>query len=104
MSGHESSSPESPELVPGLANPRALSLERFPVRTREGSTTRSAWRLLVASDQGEGAIVFVEASPAETFYRGDGIFLGWAQERMAAAYQALRPEPEYDGFQMQQMG
>ena len=96
--------PDSPELVPGLTNPRGLSLDRFPVRTREGSTTRSAWRLLVSSAEGEGSIVFVEASPAETFYRGDGIFLGWPQERMAAAYRALRPEPEYDGFQMQQMG
>ncbi len=106
MAGHESASPESKpaELVAGLTNPRALALERFPVRTREGSTTRSAWRLSASCDQGDGAIVFVEASPAETFYRGDGIFLGWAQERMAAAYRALRPEPEDDGFQTQQMG
>lgn len=96
--------PDVPNLVPGLSNPRAISLERFPVRTREGSTTRSAWRLSVSSDQGEGTIVFVEASPAETFYRGDGMFLGWTQERMAAAYQALLPKPADDGFATQQMG
>ncbi len=96
--------PDAPELVPGLSNPRAISLERFPVRTREGATTRSAWRLSASCDQGDGAIVFVEVSPVETFYRGDGIFLGWTQERMAAAYGALLPKPELDGFATQQMG
>ncbi|MGH9441034.1 MAG: hypothetical protein ACRD16_02045 [Thermoanaerobaculia bacterium] len=110
MSNPESASPESAspesrvEIVPGLTNPRALSLDRFPVRTREGSTTRSAWRLEVASDRGAGAIVLVETSAAETFYRGDGVFLGWPQDRMAAAYRALLPKPEDDGFVMQQMG
>jgi len=99
-----STSPDSPELVPGLKNPRALGLERFPIRTREGSTTQSGWRLLVESDRGGGAIVFVEASPAQTFYRGEGVFLGWDQDRLASAYRALLPEPEHDGFEMQQMG
>jgi hypothetical protein len=91
-------------LVPGLSIPRALSLERFLIRTREGSTTQSAWRLSVASEQGEGAIVFVEVSPEETFFRGDGVFLGWPQDRLAAAYSILLPKPEHDGFEMQQMG
>jgi hypothetical protein len=94
----------SDEPVPGLTNPRALSLDRFLIRTRASSSTQSGWRLLVASEQGEGAIVFVEVAPEETFYRGDSVFLGWTQERLAAAYRALLPKPESDGFEMLQMG
>jgi len=46
----------------------------------------------------------VEISPEEMFYRGEGVFLGWRQERMAAAYLALLPKPEDDHFEMQQLG
>jgi len=106
LSGPESPSPESgsPEPVAGLTNPRALSLERFPIRTRASSSTQSGWRLQVESDQGGGAIVLVESSPAETFYRGEGVFLGWPQDRLAAAYDALLPKPEHDGFEISQLG
>ena len=90
--------------VPGLTTPRALSLVRFPIRTRASAWTQSGWRLLVASEQGEGAIVFIEVTLDETLYRGDGIFLGWTQERLAAVYKTLLPKPEADGFEMQQMG
>jgi hypothetical protein len=98
--------PESvpPELVAGLTNPRALGLERFPVGLRGESALQSAWRLSVDSDEGPGAITLVELSRDETFYRGEGIFLGWRQERLAAAYRALLPKPEEDGFQTQQLG
>jgi hypothetical protein len=96
--------PDSAEPVPGLTSPRALSLDRFLIRTRASSSTQSGWRLRIASEQGEGTIVFVEVSSEETFYRGDGVFLGWPQERMEAAYRALLPTPEDDGFAMQQMG
>jgi hypothetical protein len=96
--------PDAPNLVSGLMNPRSLSLERFLIRTRASSSTQAGWRLLVESDQGGGAIVFVEVSPEETFYRGDGVFLGWPQDRLAAAYDALLPKPEPDGFVTQQMG
>ena len=92
------------ELVPGLTNPRGLALDRFPIRLRDGSATQSAWRLSVESDEGQGAIILVEPSPAETFYRGEGVFLGWPQDRLASAYQALLPKPEADGFHMQQLG
>lgn len=94
----------SDEIVPGLTNPRALALDRFPIRLREGSTTQSAWRLSVSSEEGQGAIVFVEMSPEEAFYRGEGIFLGWPQDRMTLAYRALLPNPEADGFEIQQLG
>ena len=46
----------------GLTEPRALSLERFPVRTRERRVAHSGWRLAIASVQGEGANVLVEVS------------------------------------------
>ena len=92
------------EVVPGLTNPRTLGLDRFPIRQREGSTTQAAWRLSVASEEGPGAIVIVETSPEQTLYRGEGIFLGWAQERLAFAYQALLPGSEADGFEVPQLG
>ena len=91
-------------LVPGLRNPRVLALDRFLIRLRDGSATQSAWRLSVESEEGQGAIILVEASPAETFYRGEGIFLGWDQDRLGSAYRALLPKPEADGFDMQQLG
>ncbi|HEY3122950.1 MAG TPA: hypothetical protein VGK70_02685 [Thermoanaerobaculia bacterium] len=96
------SAPE--ELVAGVTNPRALGLERFPIGLRGESAIQSAWHLSVASDEGPGAITRVEISPEETFYRGEGVFLGWRQERMAAAYLALLPKPEDDRFEMHQLG
>lgn len=92
------------EIVPGLRNPRVLALDRFLIRLRDESTTQSAWRLSVESDEGPGAIILVEASPEETFYRAEGVFLGWSQDRLASAYRALLPKPEADGFQVQQLG
>ena len=92
------------EIVPGVRNPRVLALDRFLIRLRDGSATQSAWRLSVESDEGQGAIILVEASPAETFYRAEGVFLGWPQDRLASAYRALLPKPEADGFHMQQLG
>jgi hypothetical protein len=90
--------------VPGLTNPRVLSLERFLIRLRDGSATQSAWRLAVECDEGQGAIILVEVSPAETFFRAEGVFLGWPQDRLGSAYLALLPKPEADGFNLQQLG
>jgi hypothetical protein len=94
----------SPETVPGLTNARALALDRMPIRTREGGATLSAWRLSAGSDQGEGAIVLVEVGPGESWYRGDGVFLGWTAERLREAYAALRPRTGESGFEIQQLG
>ncbi len=88
----------------GLKNPRALGLERFPVGLRGESALQSAWHLSVASDEGTGGITRVEISPHETFYRGEGVFLGWRQERLAGAYEALRPKPEEESFELPQLG
>jgi hypothetical protein len=81
------------EPVPGLTDVVAQPLERHPIRTREGATTLSAWRLAATSAQGAGAIVHVEITPRDSIFRGEGVFLGWDQERLAAAYRALLPEP-----------
>jgi hypothetical protein len=89
--------------VEGLTNPRSLGLERFPIRARQMSATLSAWRLTIASEQGEGTITLVEAS-SEVFYRGDGIFLGWSQDRLLSAYEALAPKDETAPLETQQLG
>jgi hypothetical protein len=70
---------------------------RISVRARDAGHTFSAWALSVETAQGPGSIVKVEPSPAEAYWRGDGVFLGWTTERLAAAWDALRaaePEPE----------
>ena len=90
--------------VPGLTDVRAEPPERHPIRTREGSTTRAGWRLSVSSAEGPGAIVLVDVSSDESFYRGEGIFLGWDQERLAAAYRGLRPEPAGADPEFAQLG
>ncbi len=95
---------EAADPVPGLTHARGVALERFPIRTREGSSTRSAWRLSVEAGEGQGSITLVDAVAGTPLYRGDGVFLGWAQERMAAAYTALLPKPETETFETQQLG
>ncbi len=91
-------------IVPGLTHPKMLGLERFLIRLRDGSTTQSAWRLSVESGEGRGSIIYVELSPEETFFRGDGVFLGWQQDQMASAYKALLPTPEGPPLETQQLG
>jgi len=90
--------------LPELTGARGEPLELHPIRTREGASTLSAWRLVVSSPRGAGAIVLVEASPERTFYRGEGIFLGWDQERLAEAYRALLPEPAGADPEFAQLG
>ncbi len=94
----------SEEPVPGLAEARMVGLERVPVRTREGSVTLSAWRMTVESAAGSGSIVLVETSGGGSFYRGEGVFLGWPQELMAQAYAALQPDGEEPGMGLPQLG
>jgi hypothetical protein len=91
-------------VVEGLTNPRSLGLERSPIRARQTLVTLSAWRLRIASEQGEGTIILVEPSSEEVFYRGDGIFLGWPQDRLASAYAALAPKDEAAPLETQQLG
>jgi len=102
--GDDTQAGQPPALVPGLTNPRTLSLERFAIRTRTGAATQSAWRLSIVSEEGQGAIILVEVSPGETFYRGDGLFLGWPQDRMEEAYRCLLPKDDGSTFEMHQLG
>jgi hypothetical protein len=70
-------------------------IARMAVRARGSGHTFSAWALSVETDRGPGSIVRVEPSPDETYWRGDGVFLGWTTERLAAAWEILRAaEPE----------
>ena len=83
---------EQPEpTLPGLTNARGLGLSRVPIRVRESAVTLGGWRLLVATDQGDGSITLVDSATPEAIYRGDGIFLGWPSDRLAAAYALLAP-------------
>jgi hypothetical protein len=77
-----------------LTNPRGVRLERFSIRSREASVTLSAWRLDVGADEGSGTITLVEGSPGPSFFRGDGVFLGWPQGRLSGAYEALVPKTQ----------
>ena len=73
----------------GLTHVVAQPLERAAVRRRENQSTTSAWRLEIACEQGRGGIVLIELTAQTSCFRGDGIFLGWSQERLAEAYQML---------------
>ena len=79
-------------------------LERVNVRSRGSQVTRSAWRLEASSPAGSGSIVLLELSAEESFYRGDGIFLGWSQDRLAGAYQALAPKSDEPEPELPQLG
>lgn len=90
--------------VAGLTNPRGLGLSRVPVRARELSMTVSAWRLSLVSDEGEGTITLVELTREQLLYRGDGVCLGWTQERLARASEALTPKDETAEPEAPQLG
>jgi hypothetical protein len=93
---------ESP--LEGLSNAHVIALERFPIRTRESSSTLSAWRLEIATDAGEGTIYLVEISPDRAIFRGGGVLLGWPQPRLEALYHALKPAAEESSSQTPQLG
>jgi hypothetical protein len=95
---------ESEPLVPGLTQPQTLGLERCPIRTRESGVTQAGWRLSVASPEGSGSIALVELARAAAVFRGDGVFLGWPQDRLAAAYAALTPTDSEPPFETAQLG
>jgi len=87
--------PTEPKAVPGLEGATATPPERVPARTREGRVTLAAWRMAVSTPNGPGAIVLVETNVGAVF-RGEGIFLGWAQDTLDAAYRALVPKTTSD--------
>src|SRR5215471_7022225 len=90
----------------GLTGIAVRPLERVPVRRRESGVTTSAWRLDVTCQQGQGGIVFVDGPPPGPHYRGEGIFLGWPQERLAEAYKTLNAmiADSDSSFELSQLG
>ena len=75
-----------------------------PIRLREAGTTLGAWKLMLASDEGDGAITLVEPAGQAPLYRGEGVCLGWNQERLAAAYAALQPRDDEPQLELPQLG
>ena len=96
--------PQFPELDRLLAEPWTSALDRFLLRTREGASTRSGWRVSFSNERGTGAIVQVELDAGGTLYRGDGVFLGWAQESLAEGYRRLLPRADEERFEPTQLG
>ena len=83
-----------------VTNPVVRSMERVPIRTRESNVMRSAWRMEVSCDEGAGAIVLVD----DAIYRGEGFFLGWPQEELAAAYASAQKQDDEPPFELMQLG
>lgn len=78
---------------------------RVPIRSREDAVTLSAWRLFLLADEGEGMITRIDSADASPpLYRGDGVCLGWAQERLATAYAALLPRDDAPALEFMQLG
>ena len=83
---------DSPREISGLKDIVSTPPERVPARWRNSAVTCSAWRMEVHSDRGAGSIAVVEVSPTETYFRGEGVFLGWRQKDLATVYQELLPD------------
>jgi len=97
--------PDTGALVPGLTDPRRVALERHPIRTREGRSILSGWRMTIAAREGEGTITRVDLPSVDgALHRGEGLFLGWPEERLAAAYAALLPMEEPTSPTLPQLG
>jgi uncharacterized damage-inducible protein DinB len=79
------------------------SLERMPTGVREIGTTVSAWKMTVDSEHGVGTITLIDVS-GHPIYRGDGIFLGWPQDKLKDEYQRLNKPPDEPKFELMQLG
>lgn len=90
-------------VIEGLGEVRASEPERVVLRMRGSTVTVSGWRISVEAPRGPGSIVLAE-SGGQKFYRGEGVFLGWTQERLEAAYRALLPPSQGPGDDHMQLG
>lgn len=88
----------------GLTGIAAAPPQRVPIRTRSTNVTQAGWRMELRCDQGRGAVVLAETSPGETYHRGEGLFLGWPQDSLAALYEALRPRADDAPLDTPQLG
>ena len=96
--------PEDPTVLCGLTGVTPEPLGRIPVRSRGASFTSAAWRLAFSAREGTGAVVLVEAGPGEAYYRGEGIALGWPQERLEALYRGCLDTTGGDVLELPQFG
>lgn len=92
-----------PKRIAGLTDPEVRPLERVAIRLRESSVTLSAWRMTVSGPEGAGLLVRVE-TPGGALYRGEGWFLGWAQEAMSTAWAELLPPTDSERLDIPQLG
>jgi hypothetical protein len=88
--------------IEGLGSVIPAAPARTAIRVREVSVTISAWRIEIDSPRGHGWITLAEHGGS--WYRGDGVFLGWPQPRLQAAWQALLPAPEKAELDFPQLG
>jgi len=79
--------------IEGLGEVSATEPTRTALRMRGAGVTTAGWRISVQAPRGTGNILLAEQA-AQRFYRGDGVFLGWPQERLDAAWRALLPPSE----------
>ena len=84
----------APRDVAGLTAVIIDSFRRAPLRTRASNITRAGWRLELSCSEGRGAVVVAEASAAEVWHRGEGLLLGWPQEKLEELYKALTASDE----------
>jgi len=91
-----------PVEIEGLGSVTPSAPARENIRVREATVTLSAWRIDVASPRGPGWIVLAEHDAS--WYRGDGVFLGWPQQRLEGAWRALLPVPEKAELDFPQLG
>ena len=88
--------------IEGFASVDPSAPSRVHIRVREATVTLSAWRIDVSSPHGRGWIVLAEHNAS--WYRGGGVFLGWPQQRLEAAWRALLPPPEKTDLDIPQLG
>ncbi|GAC1535967.1 MAG: hypothetical protein NVS2B9_01520 [Myxococcales bacterium] len=98
--------PAAPMDLEGLTGVTRKHLGRSAVRLRESKQTLSAWRLETSSAQGDGAIVLIDLlPPSQVSYRGEGVYLGWPQEKLATIWRALSSPPDEGApFELPQLG
>ena len=90
-------------MIEGVGEVRASEPVRVALRMRGTGVTVAGWQIVVEAPRGPGSIVLAE-NGAQKFYRGEGVFLGWTQERLEAAYRALLPPSQGPGDDHLQLG
>lgn len=93
--------PAAPKDVCGLIQATAAPLERVPLRRREDRSFSSGWRLEVSAAQGTGTIVAVSLPDGTSCHRGEGMFLGWEQPRLAEVYAAMTASDDTSGPELE---